>query len=184
MTDDIAVEIGRLFREGQQRRRVTPLRNISGKLSGSRNGRGFQNDNLCRSVDATSCHWCREKFQHGQMRYPIMDGTTNGWDGPVSICMECFKDADSSNALSDKRLSPRQQRQCEGCGEPVFVSPDIRWRLQFCSTRCYQRQYRKRRHANGGSVINWKPPNKCAACKKPLKTKRHDAKFCSNKCRQ
>jgi hypothetical protein len=32
-----------------------------------------------RSLDAESCHWCREKFQHGQMRYPILDDSTAGW---------------------------------------------------------------------------------------------------------
>src|SRR5262245_33446795 len=77
---------------------------------------------------------------------------------------------------------PRQAMECPGCGEPIFVSPDLRWSLKFCSLRCYQRVYRKRRRESG-STVAWKPGplRKCACCKKPLKIKRQDAKFCSNK---
>jgi endogenous inhibitor of DNA gyrase (YacG/DUF329 family) len=85
-----------------------------------------------------------------------------------------------------RQLAPRREDTCPGCGEPIFISPDLRWRLQFCSMRCYQRAYRKRRRENGGSAVEWKGGirPRCAVCKKPVTGKRIDAKFCSNRCRQ
>jgi predicted nucleic acid-binding Zn ribbon protein len=83
-------------------------------------------------------------------------------------------------------IAPRREMMCPGCGEPIFVSPDLRWSLQLCSLRCYQRVYRRQRRKNGGSTIEWKGGmrNRCASCKKPIDGKRPDAKFCSNKCKQ
>jgi endogenous inhibitor of DNA gyrase (YacG/DUF329 family) len=159
---------------------VTPTRLFSGKLSGSRNE--TPSPYAGRSIDAATCHWCRDKFCHGQMRYPILDGTTAGWN-LVSVCMECFKDSSDEYNPSPQ---PRQENSCPGCGEPVFVSPNLRLSLKFCSIRCRQRDYRKRRRETG-SAISWKnyeSPKKCASCKKPLGSKRKDTKFCSNKCRQ
>ena len=193
---------------------VTPIRLFSGKLSGSRNTN--PSPYAGRSIDATSCHWCRVPFKNSQMRYPILDYTTAGCDTLASVCLECFKETPSDShdpaAIQEavyaereasrisfnahfqcdvpppKRpqpIAPRQESTCPGCGEPIFVSPDLRWRLQFCSVRCYQRVYRKRRRGTE-SAVDWKQGmlRKCACCKKPLKSKRQDVKFCSNKCRQ
>jgi hypothetical protein len=186
---------------------VTPTRFISGKLSGSRNE--TPSPYAGPSIDATSCHHCRIPFQRGQMRYPILDDTTAGWD-LVSVCMDCFKACDArshdpagmqkysdadSQAFRKRfgfplqqrkpRIAARQEGRCPGCGEPIFVSPNLRRSLQFCSLRCCQRDYRKRRR-DAGSSVDWKggAPSRCAACNNLLKSKRRDAKFCSNKCRQ
>jgi hypothetical protein len=191
---------------------VTPIRHISGKLSGSRNA--SPGPYAGRSRDASSCHWCRNPFKPGQMRYPILDDTTGGWE-TVSICMSCFKEMEGSShdpaAMQERHhsdmeafytrfktlprpkrrepVAPRQERPCPGCGEPIFVAPNLKWRLQICSARCYQRVYRKRKRETG-STIEWKcvgesPRNrKCASCKKYFRGKRKDALFCSNKCRQ
>jgi hypothetical protein len=166
-----------------KRRSVTAIRLVSGKLSGSRNE--TPSPYAGRSIDATVCHTCRKLFKPGQMRYPILNGTTAGW-ALVSICMECFKSDDWCKSCDPSR-GPRQAMECPGCAEPIFVSPDLRPSLKLCSLRCYQRQYRKRRRSNGGSTIDWKwagPAHRCECCKKPIQGKRQDSKFCSNKCRQ
>jgi endogenous inhibitor of DNA gyrase (YacG/DUF329 family) len=177
--------------------RVTPLRSIFGKMSGSRNEAPSQYNGP--SIDAGSCHWCRQKFQRGQMRYPMVDSTFKSYPYElVSLCLECFKLPDANSVEPEDwiehikgarpNLKPRQEHTCPGCGEPIFVSPDLRWSLKFCSLRCYQRNYRKRRRRTG-SAIDWKGGErgnlKCATCKKLLPdNKRLDAKFCSNACRQ
>jgi predicted nucleic acid-binding Zn ribbon protein len=196
----------------KERGGVTPLRHFSGKMSGSRNGTRTRDGDLdCwRSVDAACCYWCRDRFASGQMRYPIL----HEWKcQPVSLCLDCFKspaadgydpaamqqaahkDREESHARFNldppKRrapVAPRRETTCPGCGEPIFVSPNLRsMTLRFCSMRCYQRTYRKRRRETG-SAVEWKwageRRRRCAACKKSLQTKRHDARFCSNKCRQ
>jgi hypothetical protein len=181
-TDPDAIEIGNLYRKASPKRgSVTPLRNIFGKLSGSRNA--TPNPYAGRSIDATRCHWCEAPFQRGQMRYPMLDDTTAGW-ALVSVCIDCFK-GDNYSRSSDPSPSPRQEHVCPGCGEPIFVSPHLRWYLKYCSLRCYQREYRKRKRSSG-STIAWKgdKPPQCAACKKSIGGKRRDSRFCSNKCRQ
>jgi hypothetical protein len=196
---------------------VTPLRHFSGKMSGSRNGSKTRNGgwDYERSVDATCCYWCRDRFASGQMRYPIV----HGWEcQPVSLCLDCFKhpDADSydpaamqAGAEAERELfraelkarhpgelfepprrrnavAPRKETTCPGCGEPIFVAPNLRsFQLRFCSMRCYQRSYRKRRR-DTGSAIDWKGGirARCECCKRLITSKRKDARFCSNKCRQ
>jgi len=220
MTDDVnAAEIGELYRKAREclgtpviepdeiippsetkQGSVTPIRLFSGKLSGSRNGRNTRYSNLGRSLDATVCHWCDQKFAPGQMRYPILTDTSIGWQA-VSVCMECFKEASPDEtgetinpnwpAWAPKPprrwASPRREMQCPGCGEPIFTAPDFRSpRLLVCSARCYQRVYRKRRRGVG-SAIEWKlenRPARCEACKQPIKQHRRDARYCSNRCRQ
>ena len=214
-TDIDAVEIGKFYRKAREtlggaatadtpieptevippneteRRGVTPIRLFSGKLSGSRNGRNSRYSNLGRSIDATVCHWCDQKFAPGQMRYPILTDTSMGWQA-VSVCMECFKEARPDSTGEGKKyrngrpLAPRRETKCAGCGEPIFASPDHKPRLQICSFRCYQRIYRKRRRGVG-SAVEWKlenRPARCDACKQPIKQHRRDARFCSNRCRQ
>jgi len=223
-TDIDAVEIGKFYRKAREtlggaatadtpieptevippneteRRGVTPIRLFSGKLSGSRNGRNTRYSNLGRSLDATVCHWCDQKFAPGQMRYPILTDTSIGWQA-VSVCMDCFKEASPDEtgetinpnwpAWAPKPprrwASPRREMQCPGCGEPIFTAPDFRSpRLLVCSARCYQRVYRKRRRGVG-SAIEWKlenRPARCEACKQPIKQHRRDARYCSNRCRQ
>jgi hypothetical protein len=205
------------------RRRVTPLRHFSGKMSGSRNGTRTHDGgwDYERSVDASCCYWCRDRFGPGQMRYPIL----HEWKcQPVSLCLDCFKhpDAESydpaaiqASAAADRKdfeeflarknlslppppplpkrrtpLAPRKETTCPGCGEPIFVAPNLRsYQLQFCSMRCYQRSYRKRRR-DTGSAIDWKftgelpRRHQCAACKVLFRGKRRDARFCSDRCRQ
>jgi hypothetical protein len=185
-------------------------------MSGSRNGTRTRDGgwDYERSVDASCCYWCRDRFTPGQMRYPIL----HEWKcQPVSLCLDCFKRPDaesydpaaiqaSAQAESEqfraqfkarhpemdfeppKRrtpIAPRKETTCPGCGEPILVSPLRSYQLQFCSMRCYQREYRKRRR-NTGSAVAWKNDGRqrCAACKKDIRSKRKDAKFCSNACRQ
>jgi hypothetical protein len=119
--DPDATEIGALFRKGRDAvsgnapkppapeilspespPRVTPIRLFSGKLSGSRNGKPSREENLNRSIDATICHWCDQKFQPGQMRYPMLDSICGFKWGLVSICLECFK-AEGCGSCSDRR---------------------------------------------------------------------------------
>jgi endogenous inhibitor of DNA gyrase (YacG/DUF329 family) len=206
-----------------RRESVTPLRHFSGKMSGSRNGTKTRDGDWDweRSVDASCCYWCRERFAPGQMRYPILHDCKRE---PVSLCLDCFKhpDANSYDPAAMQRsaqdeaeatrasyaqycqsegrappdlppliprtpVAPREERLCPGCGEPIFVSPNLRSsRLQFCSMRCYQRGYRKERRKYGGSTIQWKGGvrPRCEACAKLIASKRRDAKFCSDKCKQ
>jgi hypothetical protein len=202
---------------------VTPIRHFSGKMSGSRNGSRTRDGNWDheRSVDASCCYWCRDRFAPGQMRYPIL----HEWKcEPVSLCLDCFKcpdaasydpaaiqasaaaEAEASSASLRQYLqsrgqappeappprrrtpvAPRKETTCPGCGEPTFVAPNLRsHQLQFCSMRCYQRAYRKARRQHG-STIDWKGGirARCECCKQfHLTSKRKDARFCSNKCRQ
>ena len=144
---------------------VTGTRYISRKISTSRNDEP--------ATDPTVCHWCRESFASGQMRYPIFDGVNfgSGWE-LVSVCMDCFKDA------SDEYASPypRYERDCYGCGEPMLPPIVRRFGRQVCSSRCYQRAYRKRRR----NRWLW-----CPVCKKNcFESSRKDARFCSSRCRQ
>ena len=156
---------------------VTDRRYFSSKISSNRNG-GYG------ATDTTPdhCHWCRESFRPGQMRYPVATGVeySGGW-GLASVCMDCFKQADDEAASK----LPRVQRLCEGCGEPMLTVVNARaWPWYVCSNRCYQRVYRKRRRGIG-STVPWKghAPS-CQACRRQFKPKRADAKFCSAKCRQ
>jgi hypothetical protein len=196
---------------------VTPIRLFSGKLSGSRNGKDKEERldatacHWCRGpfqrgqmrypiLILHGCGWTERRTKRG---FPVF---RNGQFQPASLCMECFKcaspsdtgepepeiiDANSPNwapPLPPRRpLAPRVEMKCPGCGEPIFVSPDFRWSLKFCSLRCYQRVYRKRGRRHG-STIAWKPDHRrtiCEACKRPLpEGQRHDRRFCSNRCRQ
>lgn len=201
---------------------VTSLRHFSGKMSGSRNGTRTRDGDWDyeRSVEASCCYWCRDRFAPGRMRYPIL----HEWKcQPVSLCLDCFKHPDAESydpaamqasaateveafsaslrqhwqsrglappAPPKRRTppAPRKETTCPGCGEPIFVSPNLRsYQLQFCSMRCYQREYRRRRR-NTGSAIDWKlvasERHRCAACKKLVQGRRRDAKFCSDRCRQ
>lgn len=142
------------------------------------------------------CYYCRRRFSPGQMRYRIMHSTSGGtvW-GPALLCMECFKEETDASCLSEDRdgnPAPRRTIQCAGCGEYIntILNPrDQQW--LFCSNRCYQRDYRKRRRGKD-SVVDWKGGRSrpvCAECKKLIDSygkqrKRKDAVYCSPKCRQ
>lgn len=175
---DVAVEIGRLFREGQAALLggggVTRKRKFSRKLSQSRND---------YSAHPNGCHHCRQAFNSGQTRYPIVTSINrgNGW-GLASVCMDCFKCASETETSKLDRC----QRACRGCGEPMLTVVNARkGRWDVCSNRCYQRDYRKRRRGYL-SVVQWKtgPGRYCQCCKKPIRSKRRDAQFCSNACKQ
>jgi hypothetical protein len=151
-----------------ERRRVTGTRFISGKLSRSRN-----DDNLGRSLEAHTCHWCREPFRPGQMRYPVMTDTSLGW-ALASLCMDCFKCASTDE--THEKWQARYERDCDGCGEPMLTPIYKPFNWQVCSKRCYQRARRKRKQ--------WYRDRRCEACKRRFKPSGKDARFCSNKCRQ
>src|SRR6266566_1140140 len=75
---------------------VTPSRHFSGKMSGSRNDTRTRDGawDHERSVDASCCYWCRDRFAPGQMRYPIL----HEWKcQPVSLCLDCFKSPDADS---------------------------------------------------------------------------------------
>jgi hypothetical protein len=161
---------------------VTATRYFPGKLSQSRNA----NDPWRLTPDA--CHWCREAFAPGQMRYPVLTATCYGWE-IASVCMECFKCGyDCSSTLRDSITKlERANTKCAGCGEPMHTVINAgKGRWNDCSNRCYQREYRKRRRGVQ-SVVDWKEENRkprCEACKQPVNRSRCDARFCSNRCRQ
>ena len=172
-----------------------------------------------RSVDACCCYWCRDRFAPGQMRYPILHEwkcepvslcldcfkhpDAESYD-PAAMQASAAAESEQIRAQVKARhpemyfeppkrrtpVAPRQETTCPGCGEPIFVASNLRsYKLQFCSMRCYQRSYRKRRR-DTGSAIDWKftgevpRRHQCAACKVLFRGKRRDARFCSNRCRQ
>jgi predicted nucleic acid-binding Zn ribbon protein len=153
----------------RDRRRVTALRNISGKFSGSRNAGG----NLSE-YDPDAC-LCGKRFVRGQMRYPIRNWPTHDDDLQASLgslCMPCFKEAH----VSETSRQQRYERECNGCGEPIMTPLEGVFGWQVCSKRCYQRALRKRhRRENSRS---------CKVCKDRFEPTRKDARFCSNACRQ
>jgi|SRR6516165_395213 hypothetical protein len=182
--DPDALAIGELYRKAKdalggapQAESVTDTRYFSGKLSQSRN-----DDDRYR-LEPNGCHWCREAFKPGQMRYPVTTATSLGWS-LVSVCMDCFKCTSDDDETHEKRQQ-RYQRQCRGCGEPMLTPLSGVFAYQVCSRRCYQRAYRKRRRESGGSTVPWKGHSPtCAGCKRPFVPSRKDARYCSNACRQ
>jgi hypothetical protein len=171
-------------------RSVTTGRYISTEISDIRNtidvaDPGAVPDAEYREEDTTPnrCHWCREPFAPGRMRYPVKTAVdhSGGW-GLASVCMDCFKNASIEEAWGCKRY----HRNCRGCGEPMLTPVDVRgWPYEVCSNRCYQRCYRRSRRGQT-STVPWKAHTpRCEACREPiLGRKRADAKFCSGKCRQ
>ena len=163
---------------------VTASRYFSRKLSLSRNA-----TSPYRSTP-DACHWCRDRFKSGQMRYPVLTGVElgSGWE-IASVCMGCFKAGhDCPSTLQDSiRRLDRVNCKCAGCGEPIQTIVCARkgnWHV--CSNRCYQREYRKRRRGCS-SVVDWKLESHhphCEACKRPIKHSRRDARYCLNRCRQ
>jgi hypothetical protein len=148
-------------------RRVTPLRNISGKFSGSRNAKGDLSE-----FDPDACLFCGKRFDRGQMRYPIRNW--GPWEPDfVSVCMPCFKDIDDPDYTSTQK---RYERECNGCGEPILNPSEGVFAWQVCSKRCYQRALRKRHRRE-----KWR---NCKTCKRHFVPSRNDARFCSNACRQ
>jgi hypothetical protein len=121
----------------------------------------------------------------------------DGW-GLVSICEECW----AGEWWNDKHpeLAPgehlsqcsyitldRYERGYAGCAEPMMTNIGYRafyWGV--CSSRCYQRVYRKRRREHGGSTVPWKASGSksCPTCKRSFKPSRKDARYCCNACRQ
>jgi hypothetical protein len=205
-----AIEIGKLFRKAQEafgatiesavlspkRPAVTRLRHFSGKMSGSCNADGLRDafpegTSGWFSAQPSSgdvCYYCRQRFSADQMRYRIMNIVPSGW-GAALLCMECFK-AETDESVLGYGAS-RHTVQCGGCGEyinTIFNPRHQQW--LYCSNRCYQRSYRKRRRGRD-SVVDWKVGrlNQCVVCKKQLDAydeqhKRKDALYCSGKCRQ
>ncbi len=129
--------------------------------------------------DATVCHWCRKKFEAGDVRYVVED-EIDAWPAweRVSICGLCWKDSNKPATL--------RKLKCLGCGETIKVPQN--WRLGpksstsqqivstlCCSNRCHQRARRKYRE-------RW--PQRCGVCKKQFTPARADAHHCSNACRQ
>ena len=195
--DADAVEIGKLFRKAKKAigPSVTATRYFSEEMSASRNATWFhglsRNDRCSIDPDAFTpnagvCHHCRNTFAADQTRYPIMTDLDlkMGW-GLASVCMVCFKGASKDETGPQER----HQRDCRGCGAPMLTPLHGPYAKKICSTRCYQRDYRKRRRGRD-SVVAWKAhrPN-CAVCKKSLDQwgkphRRKDSVYCSSKCRQ
>ena len=132
--------------------------------------------------DAAVCHWCREKFQPGQVRYVISDGIEAYpcWER-VSICGPCWEDYGPQSAPSEPRK--RIERACAGCGEPIMVTGGYHrsgWHDYVCSNRCHQRARRKIKQKDRFTF----KPKSCVACQRKFKPTRADARCCSNACRQ
>ena len=139
--------------------------------------------------DATVCHWCREKFKSGQVRYVIDDSieAVPGWER-VSICEPCWEEYGSQDAPNEPR--ERFERTCGGCGDPIMVAggyhcvePGLRrsgWHDYVCSNRCHQRARRKIRQKDR---LAFKPKS-CDICQRTFKPVRADARYCSSACRQ
>ena len=143
-------------------------------------------------TQADNCHWCLDPFaEPKRKRFVIMDANADNWGWELhSICFECFKRGEGASQDSGLSLE-RVTRECAGCGEPISI-PRHQYRGNWrwfshgvCSMRCYQRAYRKRRRQHG-STIDWKGGirARCECCKQLITSKRKDARFCSNKCRQ
>ena len=185
--------------------RVTRIRHSSGKMSGSGNATRLDPQRVrtegvtygelaSQPQSADVCYYCAERFEPGQLRWRILQTVPAGW-GPALLCMDCFKQEDSLDVLGagqDGNPAPRHTIQCAGCNEYISTIRNPRHQnWYYCSSRCYQRCYRKRRRGRA-SVVDWKghrPNSQCIVCKKSLdrygeEHKRKDAKFCSSKCRQ
>ena len=203
--DPDAVEIGKLFHKAKEaigatitiEGTVTDSRHFSQEISTSRN----VND---KPPSPDKCCWCLKSFGGGQMRYPIIfDEFFNVKSDKfhtviASLFMHCFKAAyeeENWYPLGTDRngnAASRCNTQCSGCGEPIQTISNSRYLFwRYCSTRCYQRDYRKRRRGQN-SVVDWKggrPNLFCAVCKTQLdhygkQHKRKDAVYCSARCRQ
>ena len=125
-----------------------------------------------------------------------VNSAPHGW-GPAVLCMGYFKAETDVSVLGlgpGGQPASRHTMQCAGCSEYISTIRNPRHQQwNFCSNRCYQRTYRRRRRGRD-SVVGWKLENRrsnnhCEACKKLIdvygeSNKRKDAKFCSNKCRQ
>ena len=193
--------------DDQKQTTVTSIRHFSGRMSGSRNADRQpdkypegSNGWLCEQPSSGDvCYYCRERFEPGQMRYRIMNAVNSaphGW-GPAVLCMGYFKAETDVSVLGlgpGGQPASRHTMQCAGCSEYISTIRNPRHQQwNFCSNRCYQRTYRRRRRGRD-SVVGWKLENRrsnnhCEACKKLIdvygeSNKRKDAKFCSNKCRQ
>jgi len=132
-----------------------------------------------------ACFYCSAAFQPDQMRYPIRNfGGVRSWFEPdfVSVCMDCFKQADDD--VTSKQT--RYERKCQGCDAPILTPTDGVFAYGVCSKRCYQRAYRKRRRKGGGSTVSWKGSGQpiCQTCKHSFVPSRKDACYCSDACRQ
>jgi ssDNA-binding Zn-finger/Zn-ribbon topoisomerase 1 len=67
--------------------------------------------------------------------------------------------------------------ECPGCGIAMRFSHRDAWRTRWvtCSTRCYQRAWRRSRRIKLRA---------CEGCHREFQSSRKDARFCSNACRQ
>jgi hypothetical protein len=87
----------------------------------------------------------------------------------IALCGQC--------ATPDELAYVNATADCPGCGIAMsFSSLDAyttRW--VACSTRCYQRAWRRSRRMKA---------TLCAMCRRPFQSPRTDARFCSPACRQ
>jgi hypothetical protein len=184
--------------EASRKDSVTDTRNFSEEISPSRNAAGDADKD--KRPPASCCAWCRTEFMADQTRFPIIiewfgDYFPSGFRMRAiiaSLCLDCFKRAHDTEGSDSGVREPRITTVCAGCGEPMKTIKNARHRYwSFCSDRCYQRDYRKRRRGQD-SVVQWKggrPHTYCSVCKKSLNKygeqhKRKDAVYCSGKCRQ
>jgi hypothetical protein len=182
----------------KKRPTVTHIRHFSGRMSGSRNADTPLDQSIPEVItygwlayqpqSAAVCYYCRERFAPDQMRYRIMHATASGW-GPALLCMDCFKAETDESVLGYG--AHRHVIQCAGCGESInTIRNPSHQNWLYCSNRCYQRDYHKRRRGRD-SVVDWKNSRRysCIVCRRPLTShlqeppKRKDALYCSSKCR-
>jgi hypothetical protein len=169
---------------------VTHIRHSSGRMSGSRNAdlvrdrhrEGTNGWHADQPASADVCYYCRERFVSGQLRCRIMNIVPSGW-GPALLCMPCFNEETDDSCTGYG--ATRHETQCRGCGERInTIENPRRLNWYYCSNRCYQRDYRKRRHGQS-SVVDWKGRlRRCQCCKESIDGKRRDTLFCSDACRQ
>jgi hypothetical protein len=172
-------------------------------MSGSRNAtndpnayrEGTNGWHMSQPQSADVCYRCREFFSAGQMRYRVMEILPNSF-GPALLCMDCFKSETDVSCLGEGvggEPASRHVIECAGCGEQINTIRNPRYRQwNYCSNRCYQRVYRKRRRGRLNaigwkrSVVEWKAGHwpRCKCCRKEFQPSRTDALYCSPSCRQ
>jgi hypothetical protein len=199
---------------------VTGKRNFSEEMSGNRNADNRDDFNPippahgcaeCSEPFAPGqtrfpylqflgCFWHGDKLKHQIVIASMCRACFDDALRHVADCMAKWGPYGQSGTIWGQELglarvgelATRCDSECEGCGESIHTivnGRDRHW--QFCSNRCYQRDYRKRRRGRD-SVVDWKgrrPYSHCAVCKEPLDRfgephKRKDALYCSSRCRQ
>lgn len=122
------------------------------------------------------CMRCDQPFGDNATAYMV----------PVKIVVEalpiCTIYRKQLSAVCDACVTPQEEARttqaatCPGCGQRMRVDPTAKHRRAIvCSTRCQQRERRKRRYVR---------KKFCPECNLMFTPKRADARFCSVACKQ